>query len=69
MAFKAVGNTLVGNSTAEKQFLQNDCKVVLLTSCPGVGLAGRPRLLTRVFSIYFSLRPGKHKRDCHCNLV
>lgn len=43
MAFKALGNTLLGNTTAEKELLQNKCEA-LLTSCPGVGLAGSTRL-------------------------
>lgn len=43
MAFKALGNTLLGNITAEKELLQNKCEA-LLTSCPGVGLAGSTRL-------------------------
>lgn len=67
MAFKALGNTLLGNATPQEELLQNDCEA-LLPSCPGWDwLAARG--CNHSISIYFLLRPGEaQEADCHSSL-
>lgn len=71
MAFKALGNTLLGNTTPEKELLQNDCEARLCNVSPpaqGWDWLAAPGFNYSI-SIYFLLRPGEtQETDSHSNL-